>query len=116
VTAPPAWEPRPYPRPLDRDDEAFSLRSLRRQQNVASDWWSRRSAVALVEAWREGEAPRDSVLDRHVTLAERILASTNRGLNRNFLRLRRTWREEQYREKAAENFPPMGQIPVEPEP
>ena len=116
VTAPPAWEPRPYPRPSRRDDEAVVLRSPRRHADVASDWWSRRSAVAFVEAWREGGAPRDSALDRHVTAAERILASTNRGLNKNFLRLRRRWQEERFREKYAENFPPMGQIPAEPEP
>jgi len=116
VTAPPAWEPRPYPRPLDEDDEAHSLRATRRHEDVASDWWSRRSAVAFVESWREGGAPRDSVLDRRLTPAERILASTSRGLNENFLRLRRTWRREQFEKEYSENFPPMGQIPVEPDP
>jgi hypothetical protein len=100
------WEPRPYPR-LRREELRKPLRGPARHETVVADWWSHRSAVTYVETCRLGTAPRDSVLDHRITPEERILTSTARGLNENFLRVRRQWTADRIREAYRENFPLM---------
>jgi hypothetical protein len=74
---------------------------------VASGWWADRSAVTYLAAARRGAAPRDSVLDRQLTPEERARMQVSHGLHDTFLRLRREWREERFREEYKKNFPDM---------
>ncbi|MEZ5066339.1 MAG: hypothetical protein R3B81_16555 [bacterium] len=113
----PASPPSDRPVPPEKTDEEedlppppvapLPLRAPERSDDVASEWWADRSMVTFIQGARVGDAPRDSILDDWMTPAERVLARTDRGLNETFLKLRRKWREEKFREEYQKNFPLM---------
>ncbi|MCA9751134.1 MAG: hypothetical protein KC591_03005 [Gemmatimonadetes bacterium] len=113
LASPPPDRPLP-PEKTDEEEDLppprvapLPLRAPERSDDVASEWWADRSMVSFIQGARLGDAPRDSILDDWMTPAERILARTDRGLNETFLKLRRKWREEKFREEYQKNFPLM---------
>ena len=74
---------------------------------VASAFWQDHALTAFLQKCREGEAPRDSILDPAPTAHEVALARTIDQLNETAWSLHATWNRERFAEAFRRNFPNM---------
>lgn len=74
---------------------------------LALEPWADRSLATWIRSCREGTAQPDSLLEPEPTVQERGRRQLAILLRRDFLRHRREWTEERFREAYARNFPLM---------
>jgi hypothetical protein len=102
----PGTAPPPSGPPADEDAR---WRPVERESSRAIvQWWGERSLAAWVEGLREGDAPRDSLLDPTPPPPEEVaLDAMDRSFRREFRMRAPDWERERFLEAYRRNFPLM---------